>query len=401
MGTDFRLAAVARQLQAGDDFVLLGRYARDRDEAAFAALIRRHGALVLGVARRQLAPTDLADDVFQATFLALARAAGRLRERTSLVNWLYTVALRQARKARGRAARRAAVERAARPPAAATDDPLAVISGRDLVRAVDEEVARLPEKYRLPVLLCCVQGLSREEAAAQLGWTDGAVKGRLERGRRRLAGRLAARGLAPAGLLFTTVVPPDLIARTARLAAAPWARTVPADIAALAATAAPRRLVPVAILVGSIVATGVAGWAVAGGQTKPKDEAAPPARAEAAASDPLPAGSVLRFGTDRFRHGTRIGTLAVSPDGTFAVAGSDGHIHGTARAYDLADGRVRYTLGGPRHTGAAVAISPDGTTIALAGEVGNAIDLHDARTGKPVRQIKLPNTGGGTITNWV
>src|SRR5205823_3375272 len=129
----------------------------------------------------------------QATFLALARSAGRLGRRTPLANWLYTVALRQSRRARARAARRTAREAEHIPPAAPTD-PIAEISGRELLRVVDEELAQLPERYRLPVLLCCVQGLSREEAAARLGWSDGRVKGRLERGRQRLAARLARRG---------------------------------------------------------------------------------------------------------------------------------------------------------------------------------------------------------------
>src|SRR5204863_8033369 len=100
---------------------------------------------------------------------------------------------------RGR--RRETLERAAPAPGVGCD-PLEEITGRELLRVIDEELARLPDRFRLPVLLCCVQGLSREEAAAQLGWSDGAVKGRLERGRRRLAARLAARGLATsAGLL--------------------------------------------------------------------------------------------------------------------------------------------------------------------------------------------------------
>src|SRR5947209_5340736 len=103
---------------AGDapgDPDLLDRYARGRDQEAFATLVRRYGPLVLGVARRQLGDRHRAEDVFQATFLALARSAVKLGGRPTLANWLYTVALRQARKARGRAARRRAVERAAPP----------------------------------------------------------------------------------------------------------------------------------------------------------------------------------------------------------------------------------------------------------------------------------------------
>src|SRR5687767_1708057 len=121
------LTAVIRQLPvptAGDlgDPELLDRYARGRDQAAFAALVRRYGPLVLGVARRQLADRHRAEDVFQATFLALARSAGGLGGRPAVGGWLYTVVLRQARRARARAARREEFERTTPPrPAAAGD----------------------------------------------------------------------------------------------------------------------------------------------------------------------------------------------------------------------------------------------------------------------------------------
>src|SRR5205814_271826 len=103
-----------------------------------------------------------AEDVFQATFLALARSAARLGRPTCLASWLYTVALRQARKARLRAARRAAREAALPRGRSSPADPLEEISGRELLGLIDEELARLPEAYRLPLLLCGVQGLSRE-----------------------------------------------------------------------------------------------------------------------------------------------------------------------------------------------------------------------------------------------
>src|SRR5206468_5814511 len=125
----------------------------------------------------------------------------KLGGRPVLANWLYTVALRQARKARAGDARREARDRAA-PPAAEGTDPLDEITARELLQVIDDELARLPDRLRLPVLLCCVQGLSREEVAARLGLSEGTVRGRLERGRRRLAARLAARGLAPSALLL-------------------------------------------------------------------------------------------------------------------------------------------------------------------------------------------------------
>ncbi len=387
------------------DAELLARYALGRDEAAFAAVVRRYGALVLAVARRQLADPQQAEDVFQATFLALARAAERLGRAVPLANWLYTVALRTARKARVRDARRRDREKAAAPPAPPAD-PLAEISGRELLRAVDEELARLPEKYRLPVLLCCVQGLSREEAARQLGWSAGAVKGRLERGRHRLAARLAERGLAPAALvlapLAAVAVPADLLARAAALSASPWSRVVPPAVRALAA-APPRRALAALALFGSLLVAGLTGLALGTGEKAPPPAAPPPRAAQAPAprpDDPLPAGSTLRLGTSRYRHGTAIQSLSVSADGKLAAAGSGGHVHGSVRVYDLTTGRVRATVEVEIPSfNEGVALSPDGRTLATAD--GGTVHLRDAATGKKVRTISPPNPGARTLTYWL
>src|SRR5205814_6106774 len=109
----------------------------------------------------------------------------------------HGVACRVARKARAAACRRGPVE-ALTQAADPHPDPLSELTARELMTALDEEVGRLPEVYRLPVVLCCLEGLSLEEAARRLGWTPGSLKGRLERGRARLQARLARRGLAPA-----------------------------------------------------------------------------------------------------------------------------------------------------------------------------------------------------------
>src|SRR5689334_4110325 len=199
------LTGVVRHLrrQCGEpptDGELLARFARQRDENAFTALVQRHGGLVLGVARRHLPDRQQAEDVFQATFLALARQSPRLGRPPSLVHWLYTVALRQARKARLAAARRAARHARLTPPPRPAD-PLAAVSGRELVAVIDEELARLPAAYRLPLLLCGLHGLARDEVARRLGWSAGAVKGRLERGRELLRGRLTKRGLTVPAVL--------------------------------------------------------------------------------------------------------------------------------------------------------------------------------------------------------
>lgn len=408
MAASSAVAGVVRHLSAAaDDAELIERYAGDGDEAAFAAVVQRYGGLVLGVARRQLADPGRAEDVFQATFLALARAAGRLRRQTPLANWLYTVALRQAKKARVRAARRDAAERSV-PVTASSADPLAAITGRELLRVIDDELARLPDRYRLPVLLCCVQGLSREDAAARLGWGAGAVKGRLERGRRALAERLTARGLAPAAILAPLAavgVPAELAARAVALAGAPWAGSVPAPVAALAAAVRPVRFLPAAVVACGLAAVGVAGWSMVPAPNDPPSVAAakpadPPAAITPRPDDPPPAGAAIRFGTTLYRHGPGIGGLAVSRDGTLAVA-TGGGSYGHTSLYDLTTGLVRFTLPTTpiRDDVEAVAVSPDGRTAAL--KVESAIRLYSTETGKLIRTIELTPTGGRTYTYWL
>ncbi len=190
-----RLAVHASQPE-GTDSALLERYIANRDERAFAVLVERHAGLVFQVCWRILGHTQDAQDAFQATFLVLARKAATVRPPEALPAWLHGVARRVALKTRSARLRHRRVER----PLAATamdsrPDPLAELATRDFLAIVDEEVRRLAKVYRLPVILCCLEGRSIEEAAQQLGWTTGSVKGRLERGRARLHERLARRGL--------------------------------------------------------------------------------------------------------------------------------------------------------------------------------------------------------------
>jgi RNA polymerase sigma factor (sigma-70 family) len=261
------------------DAELLDRYTRRHDQAAFATLVERYGCLVLGVARRYLADRQLSEDVFQATFLALARAASRLGPRATLANWLYTVALRQACKTRGSERRQESLERVAVRRSGTSPDPLDAITGRELLQAIDEEIALLPDRFRLPVLLCCVQGLSREEAARRLGWSAGAVKGRLERGRGRLAARLAARGLSPSFLIAPFVpiaIPSELFARTVAIAAEPYSVHVPLAIANLAAGSL-RRVLLIAAFVSCLLCASLAGLILNPGGKDPLVSTLPPA----------------------------------------------------------------------------------------------------------------------------
>jgi RNA polymerase sigma factor (sigma-70 family) len=179
---------------------LLMRFARHHDEAAFAALVHRHGAMVLGVCNRVLGNPADAEDACQATFLVLARKAAAGRWQASVASWLYATARQVALNARTARVRRAKHE--GRASATPQVGPLARITGEELLAILDDELSQLPERYRSAVVLCCVEGLSRDEAAAQLGVPAATLKGRLERGRKRLHDALARRGVAlGAGLL--------------------------------------------------------------------------------------------------------------------------------------------------------------------------------------------------------
>jgi RNA polymerase sigma factor (sigma-70 family) len=191
------------------DLQLLRRFAEQRDEAAFAALIERHGVMVRTVCRRILRDEAAIDDVFQATFLVLACKCRRTGWHESLASWLWAVAYRVACKAKVSARRRERHEQQV--PARAAPAPEDPAVQAELREAVDDEVARLPEKYRLPLLLCYFEGQTNEEAAAQLCWPIGTLAGRLSRARDLLRRRLSSRGL----VLTTGVLATALAAETA------------------------------------------------------------------------------------------------------------------------------------------------------------------------------------------
>ena len=182
------------------DAELLDRCARsERDEAAFTALVERHRAMVLRVCRGMLGDPNAAEDAAQATFLVLARKAGSVRRGETIAPWLHGVAVRVSAKMRVVAARRRKHEQIAAERRGERWTPAPV---DDIGPLLHEELGRLPEKYRAPVVLCHLDGLSHEEAARRLGWPVGTVRGRLARARDRLRDRLKRRGLAPsAGFL--------------------------------------------------------------------------------------------------------------------------------------------------------------------------------------------------------
>lgn len=171
------------------------------DETAFTALVDRYGGLVMGVCQRILQHTQDAEDAFQATFLVLAKKATKIAWQDSVANWLHGVACRIAFQVRREKARH-------RNTGVLIDQAAAGIEPTwgDLKPVLDEELERLPVRFRIPIILCCLEGKSRDEAATQLGWSLGSLKGRLERGREILRSRLARRGLALSAALAATLI---------------------------------------------------------------------------------------------------------------------------------------------------------------------------------------------------
>lgn len=403
------------------DAQLLERFARRGDEAAFAALVQRHGPTVLGVCRRVLRHDQDAEDVFQATFLILARKAGTIRKRTAVGSWLYGVAHRLALKARLNAARRGAHERKAS-AGLCTDfpDPAADLAWRELRGVLDEELAQLPERLRAPLLLCYLEGLTQDEAARQLGWKKRTVKARLARGRELLHRRLTRRGLtlsaAMAGPLFSpnpspAAVPAPLAEATVRAAAlAATGRKVTAMVSSQAIRLMDGGLrkmflVKLSLVTAVFLAVGV----LAGGAglllSRPASVEPPPATAPTAAAqksrptdrhgDARPAGAVARLGTVRFRHaGNGLRALAYLPDGRTLVGapGNDGHV---IWFWESTTGRLRRTMRTEPLSIRGFTLAPDGKRLAIGGFLPDegdhptrgAIHVLDVDSGKVVRAL--------------
>ena len=212
------------------DAELVRRFAAHSDEQAFRTLVARHAPVVWAVCRRMLRNHHDAEDAFQATFLVFARGASGIRAGAAVGGWLCGVAGRVASRVRStRRPEPAEVEPVAGHPEGALGD----LTVREAEAILYEELARLPERYRDAVVLCCLEGLSRDEAAARLGWTENQVKNNLEQGRERLRLRLARRGIALGIPLLATLLVPPVSAAPPVLAFATGS-TPPAAISSLA-----------------------------------------------------------------------------------------------------------------------------------------------------------------------
>jgi RNA polymerase sigma factor (sigma-70 family) len=401
------LISVQRRADAGDA-PLLRDFVSGRDGDAFAELLRRHGPMVLGLARRVVGDRQTAEDIFQATFLVLARKAHTLRRPESLAAWLHGVAVRLALRTRKAGARRRQ-EEALAPAAASARDPLDELSARELLAVLDEELQRLPDNHRLPLILCGLQGLSQEEAARRLGWSAGAIKGRLERGRLHLRRLLAKRGLTlPAALAgsvllgeWAVAVPPALAAVTRKVALTGTgispAVLVLAEHAMRCTLASKLQSSALLLALLAVLGTGLAWWH---GAFVPPGEAAAPVATEPAEQEPakaqrdqLPDGAVLRLGTlERRAVGAE---LALSADGKTIIG-----VRGTryVHVWDAATGRleVRHELEQGElidTTGAGRSLSRHGKLLVTQDYGNQLLCVYDVLSGKISRKFDM-QTGG-------
>ncbi|OAI39990.1 hypothetical protein AYO40_00850 [Planctomycetaceae bacterium SCGC AG-212-D15] len=215
--------ATPREIAVAADAVLLDRFVTNRDADAFSEIVRRHGPMVFCVCRRFLGVDSEAEDAFQATFLVLVRKVRSISHRERLGAWLYGVAVRVAQKTRANAARRRALEQ--RVTAMNRIGPQVEPLASDFWTVLDEELSRLPDRYRLPFVRCHLQGGTRAEVARELGWSEGTLSSRLSRALQVLRGRLVRRGVAfgAAGLAMglpssgAVAVPPVLLHTTTKV----------------------------------------------------------------------------------------------------------------------------------------------------------------------------------------
>jgi RNA polymerase sigma factor (sigma-70 family) len=272
------LAALVRRVNPGPgdvpDAELLDRFVRSADQAAFELLVWRHGAMVWGVCRRMLDPDRAAaEDACQAAFAALARHAPRLRGRAAVGAWLHRVAVRASIDLGRIAARRAPADHP--DPPARDPDPARLAGDRELRSALDAGLNHLPDKLRVPFVLCELEGRTNAEAAAALGCPVGTVESRLTRARQRLRGWLTARGVVP-GVAAAAVVLPEST-RAALVRAADQSQLT-ATVRAVAARAIPRTItthVRVLTAVGLVLAAGALGLAMPTGQEPPPTPPSP------------------------------------------------------------------------------------------------------------------------------
>jgi RNA polymerase sigma factor (sigma-70 family) len=404
---------------AAPDAQLLERFVACRDEAAFEELAQRHGPMVLAVCRRVLGDAHEAEDAFQATFLVLARKAAAVARCRSAGGWLYTVAYRIALRARARRAGRS--ERELIPnelPPAAVADPADEAAWRDVRRVIDEEVSRLPEKYRLPFVLFHLEGRSSAEVARELGCPVGTAESWLSRARERLRDGLVRRGLDPApgpfaGLTAPMSGLPQAAVQAVRAASGALSGAVSAEAAALAgeflrAAGLTKSKIGLALLlVGCVMAGAIGLRAERTVAPQPPSRLAPVGRRtpDGATTDRPAAPEQVRW-----VHADRIITCyhcerdlcsgALSPDCKTLATGNV--LDGQVRLWDATPGKSQVTMRLALRQSFApcsiecLAFSPDSKMLASTGS-DQTVKLWDVTTG----QLKATFAARGLVRSVV
>ncbi|WP_171473777.1 sigma-70 family RNA polymerase sigma factor [Frigoriglobus tundricola] len=430
----------AELLGAESDRRLVERVLATRDESALLTIVLRHGAMVYHVCRRVLRHPQDAEDAFQATFLVLAQELHTVRKRNSLAGWLHGVALRVSRKARARAAARQRREAgAARPEAVSPDD----LTWGEVRSALDDELSRLPDRLRLPLVLCYLEGRTQDEAADQLGWSKSTLRRRLEQARGALGSRLKGRGIAwsaalPAVMasdsLAATATPPTCVDSTVAAALAvvngkPLALAASAEVTVLTeGVLITMSVTRIGVVAGALIVLTLATAAVGGhffaapaaqAEVQPEDGPALPVgsfpmpeRASARAEEPKRAekpepltlkghtGEVwsVCFSPDGKRILTGGGALPRGGAGVAGGAGGDPPGPGEVKVWDAENGTEILALKG--HTGMVhgVCFSPDGKRIATAGAFEDeTVRVWDAEKGHELFTLKGQTQSTGSV----
>jgi RNA polymerase sigma factor (sigma-70 family) len=394
------------------DHQLLRQFRDQQDEAAFATLLRRHGPMVLDVCYSVLGNEADAENAFQATFLTLVRKAPAIRKTASVGSWLHGVAYRTALKARVQSAIRLRQE--AHAPArqvAAPDD----VTWREVRQVLHQELCGLAERYRVPLVLCYLEGKTQGAAAAQLGLATSTLKERLERGRSLLRARLVRRGLGPAAVLLATAwpsatasasLPAALVSTTGKtvsLLAAGRAAAIPVEVAALtegvlkAMFMTRLRNATALLLIIGLIGTGAISVALRGPQAVARSQTdatavqgEKPAITGPTAKKPDESTPDVR---DLKGHRGAVYFAAFSPDGATLVTAAKG-LEKTPRGdeviiWDVTAQRARHQihLNDPVNLW-SMALSPNGKTLAVGTPVG--IELREVETGKTKRTLAGP-----------
>jgi RNA polymerase sigma factor (sigma-70 family) len=359
------------------DAQLLQAFVTRHDQCAFAQLLQRHGPLVWGICRRVLHNAADADDAFQATFLLLARKARLVR--TSVAGWLCRVAYRVATNAKSSSAQRRSVEKqsAAMSKGSVPIDGASEAGWQELRPVLDEELDRLPDKYRLPVVLCYMQRKTNDEAAAELGWARGTIATRLSRARDLLRTRLTRRGVVLSGAVLAL-----LVSKQAATAAVP-------------ATLLQTTVQATAVVAGNVAAAGliaphVAALADAGAKAL--------GVAKAKIATALVAASVALGGVGATAYYLHTPAAAVPQAPPASLAGYQGpvlavtysprsdlvataSVDGTVKVWDWPSGQERLTLSKHENQVLFVSFAPDGATLATASW-DDRLRTWDVATGK-------------------